>query len=368
MLNPMRRAEFTMTEQQARDFLMETRLLHLALTRPDGAPVLRTLNAAITPEWILIHGAPSGEKVQCIGRPAVAQVEETVALIPSYFLDPERACPATTFFRSVQVHGTLERIDDPHLKGQALQQIMERFQPEGGHTPISFDTPMYQNAIRGVLILGIRIASITGKAKLGQNKKPDEARKLMDQLWLRGATGDAAAIRLMFDYHPHDARPPRFSGPAGEWLYPDLTATERSTALRMLAARGNERMARDAIAGARHGAPAWVGAYDASGELVAVACAVSDGVRHAVISDIAVADGHGQGPVAAALMELLLDHPALRGAREVRLDTATPQFYRRFGFHEDASESSHAPNSTLVFRRDAAHVAHRAPQFRPSAS
>jgi nitroimidazol reductase NimA-like FMN-containing flavoprotein (pyridoxamine 5'-phosphate oxidase superfamily) len=139
-----------MTDAQARAFLREADVLHLALTRADGAPVLRTLNAAITDDWILFHGAPSGEKAQCLDRSVVVQAEQIVCSVPSYFSDPERACPATTFFRSVQVHGTLERIDDPHLKGDALQRLMERYQPEGGHVPISFDNPMYQNALRGI--------------------------------------------------------------------------------------------------------------------------------------------------------------------------------------------------------------------------
>ena len=143
----------------------------------------------MTEDWLLFHGAPAGEKVACLGRPVVVQAEQTVATIPSYFTDPEKACPATTFFRSVQVHGTLERITDPHLKGEALQRIMQRYQPEGGHVPISFDTPMYQNAIRGVLVLGVRMANVTGKAKLGQNRKPAEVADIMERLWQRGAAG-----------------------------------------------------------------------------------------------------------------------------------------------------------------------------------
>jgi nitroimidazol reductase NimA-like FMN-containing flavoprotein (pyridoxamine 5'-phosphate oxidase superfamily) len=258
----MRRLEFLMTDAQALGFLREAEVLHLAFTRPDGSPVLRTLNAAVTDEWLLFHGAPSGEKAACIGRPAVAQAEQLVATIPSYFTDPEKACPATTFFRSVQVHGTLERIEDPHVKADALQRIMQRYQPEGGYVPISFDTPMYQNAVRGVLVLGIRIQDVTGKAKLGQNKKPHEVVGIMDQLWLRGAGGDARAIALMFEYHPESVRPARFLGPNGTFLWPTLSEADVEAAVDLLENQyWTQGVPRDVLAKAQLGASAWVGAH-----------------------------------------------------------------------------------------------------------
>jgi GNAT superfamily N-acetyltransferase/nitroimidazol reductase NimA-like FMN-containing flavoprotein (pyridoxamine 5'-phosphate oxidase superfamily) len=362
----MRRPEFTMTEATARQFLREAEVLHLALTRPDGAPVLRTLNAAVTDEWLLFHGSLAGEKAQCIGRAAVVQAEQIVTSIPSYFTDPEKACPATTFFRSVQVHGTLERIDDPHLKADALQRIMLRYQPEGGYVPISFDTPMYQNAVRGVLVLGVRIESITGKAKLGQNKKPHEIADVMDRLWQRGARGDAAAVGLMFSHHPESARPSRFRGPSGSWLWPALKPSDVTAAVDLLENQYWTRdMSRAALGRAQLGASAWIGARDARGKLIATARANSDGARHAYVADVAVAPEHrGQG-LGAALVELLLDHPALRGADLVRLATADAQaFYERFGFEPEEQIQFPFPLSRLLLRRGLARreVAHGAPQ------
>lgn len=358
-----------MTEGQARQFLREAEVLHLALTRPDGAPVLRTLNAAVTDEWLLFHGSFAGEKAQCIGRPAVVQAEQIVATIPSYFTDPEKACPATTFFRSVQVHGTLERIEDPHLKADALQRIMQRYQPEGGHVPISFDTPMYQNAVRGVLVLGVRLQELTGKAKLGQNKKPHEVASVMDRLWQRGAPGDAAAVALMFQHHPETSRPARFRGPAGSWLWPALAASDATSAVDLLENQYWTRgVTRDALARAQTGATAWIGARDARGKLIATARANSDGSRHAYVADVAVApDYRGQG-LGAALVELLLDHPAVRGAALVRLATSDAQpFYERFGFQSEEQIQFPFPLARLLLRREAhgaaaAVVAHGAPQ------
>ena len=351
----MRRLEFAMTDTQALGFLREAEVLHLALTRADGSPVLRTLNAAVSDEWLLFHGAPSGEKAQCIGRPAVVQAEQIVATIPSYFTDPERACPATTFFRSVQVHGTLEKITDPHLKADALQRIMQRYQPEGRHVPISFAEPMYQNAVRGVLVLGVRLQNMTGKAKLGQNKRPEEIPSLIDNLWRRGQPGDARAVSLMFEHHPEAARPARFRGPADTWLWPTLGPRDVSDATDLLEGQYWTRgVTREVLSRALLGATAWVGARSATGKHVATARANSDGARHAYVADVAVAPDYRRQGLGEALVALLLDHPAVRGASFVRLATwDATQFYARFGFEPEEQAPSEYPVSRLVLRRAA---------------
>jgi nitroimidazol reductase NimA-like FMN-containing flavoprotein (pyridoxamine 5'-phosphate oxidase superfamily)/ribosomal protein S18 acetylase RimI-like enzyme len=349
----MRRLEFAMSDAQARAFLKQAEVLHLALTRPDGAPVLRTLNAAVTDEWLLFHGAKAGEKVQCIGRPAVVQAEEIVTSIPSYFTDPERACPATTFFRSVQVHGTLERIDDPHVKADALQRMMQRYQPEGGHAPITFDDPRYQNAIRGVLVLGVRLANVTGKAKLGQNRKPEEIASIVEQLWRRGAAGDERAIALLFEHHPESARPALFRGPEGAWLWPWLGPNDVQEAADLLEGQyWTNGVSRETSVAALLGSTAWLGARDESGRLVAIARANSDGARHAYVADVVVAPAYRGRGLGQRLVQLLLDHPRVRGAAFVRLATADAEsFYERFGFQAEEQVQFAFPMSRLLLRR-----------------
>lgn len=364
----MRRPEFAMTHAQALGFLKEAEVLHLAFTRPDGAPVLRSLNAAVTDDWLFFHGAPAGEKAQSIGRAVVVQAEQVLATIPSYFTDPEKACPATTFFRSVQAHGTLERITDPHLKAHALQLIMQRYQPEGGHVPIDFDNPLYQNAVRGVLVLGVRTAELTGKAKLGQNKQPPEVQSIMDQLWQRGAPGDPRTIALMFQHHPETSRPQRFQGPAGTWLWPTLAPADVQDAVDLLENQyWTEGVSREVLAKAQLGASVWLGARDAQGRLVATARANSDGARHAYVADVAIAPEYRGRGLGQAVVKLLLQHPGVRHADYVRLGTRDAQpFYERFGFEPEEQVQLAFPVSRLLLRRGGVKVssarAHGAPQ------
>src|SRR5687767_1957961 len=138
----MRREHFFRMERaRALEFLARAPYVHLATTTAGGDPLLRTVHGVIVGDWLCFHGAPAGEKMESIGRAVVVSWEDVVAEIPSWFIDAERACPATTYYESVQLHGVLESVDDPVFKAQALQKLMERFQPEGRHIPITADHP-----------------------------------------------------------------------------------------------------------------------------------------------------------------------------------------------------------------------------------
>src|SRR5688572_21648583 len=99
----MRREQhFRMQHDDALAMLAAAPHIHLAAVDELGAPVLRALHIVLADDAAYFHGAPAGEKLGFVGRPAVLSTEETIAEIPSYFSDPERACPATTLYRSVQ--------------------------------------------------------------------------------------------------------------------------------------------------------------------------------------------------------------------------------------------------------------------------
>src|SRR4051794_24993814 len=140
----MRRARFfAMSRGEAMELLAAAPVVHLATTTPDGAPVLRTLHPVVVDGDVCFHAAAVGEKAQSLGRAAVVSAEEVVASIPSWFVDAERACPATTLYRSVQLHGTLEAVDDRDHKARVLAGLMEKYQREGGYVPIDPAHPRF---------------------------------------------------------------------------------------------------------------------------------------------------------------------------------------------------------------------------------
>lgn len=335
----MRKQIYALPPEAARRLLADAPAVHLCTTTPDGAPVFRTLNGAVCDDTIAFHGAPVGEKSLTMGRPCVVAWDETIAQIPSYFVDPERACPATTFYRSVQVHGVLTEVTEPTRKARAMAALMAARQPEGGHVPIDADHPLYRKALEGILVFEVPLADISGKAKLGQNRTPAQLLRLMEHLWRRGEPGDLRAIELLREHNPDVPTPAFLAAPPGLTLH-CLPAPALATQAGDLLAPEywNTELTPAEIAAAHRGSPAWVAAVDADGALVATARAISDRTKRAWVYDVCVARAHRGRGLGKHVVALLLDHPAVRAARSVWLSTRDAQgLYAGFGFVDGAA-------------------------------
>ncbi len=330
----MRRMEFSWSREEAARFLAQQPVVHLAGSLEDGRPVLKTVHGVVVDGVLCFHSAPKGEKTSLLGRPVVACAEEVVAVVPSTFFDPERACPATTYYRSVQVHGELEEITDPHRKARALQGLMEKLQPEGGYTPIEATHPHYRAPVRGLLIAGVSLARMEGKAKLAQNRKPEEIRGLLASLWRRGEEGDPRAIELLREANPEAPVPEFLQAPAGASLHPWLPEALSGEAAALLeGAYWNDLFSAEEVRRAQPGSGAWVGARDERGALIATARAISDGSKIAWIYDVCVAERWRGKGLGRAVVRLLLEHPRVRHARRVFLGTRDAQgLYAGLGF------------------------------------
>jgi GNAT superfamily N-acetyltransferase/nitroimidazol reductase NimA-like FMN-containing flavoprotein (pyridoxamine 5'-phosphate oxidase superfamily) len=349
----MRRAEFAMTRDDAVALLRGAEVMHLCGVGEDGAPIFKTVHGVVVDEWLCFHSSPKGEKTSLVGRPVVATVEQTVARIPSTFLDPLRACPATTLFRSVQVHGVLEALEVPALKARALQALMDKLQPQGGYVPITEGEPLYTAQLRGLLIAGVRLDRLDGKAKLAQNRSERDRHLVEEQLWRRGDLDDPQAVELIRGANPGDAPPPFLQGPATlrGWL-PNGRALEAAHLLeRLYWNQGTFTV--DELVRAHLGSTAWVGATEGQ-RLIASARAISDGGKYAWVYDVVVADDWKGKGVGQALMRLLLDHPRVRHAKRVLLATRDAQtLYAKFGFVDrtQAAVKPHPGSTEMVLVR-----------------
>jgi nitroimidazol reductase NimA-like FMN-containing flavoprotein (pyridoxamine 5'-phosphate oxidase superfamily) len=151
---------------------------------------------------VTFHGARAGEKARCLGRAAVISAVELVAHVPSWMTHPTDACPASTLYRSVQVHGTLYEVDDPAAKAAALEALMRRWQPEGRYDPIDPSSPHYAKELRATLVFGVTMDRVDGKEKLLQNRPREETRRIVDALLERNGPGDAAAVEAIRGANP----------------------------------------------------------------------------------------------------------------------------------------------------------------------
>ena len=324
-----------MSRAESLALLARAPIVRVAGVGDHGQPVLRALNVAVLGQSLVFHGAPVGEKTEAVGREVVVSAEEIVASIPSYFVDPERACPATTLYRSVQVHGTLERVDDRETKARVLTALLDKHQPEGGFVPITHDGPLYAKVIASLLVLSVSLERMDGKAKLGQNRTPEERRRMIECLWRRGAPGDAHAVDAVVAANPDTPLPAFLVSAPGVTMQCAPRSQEDAEACAGLLADAywNDRFSRDEIIASHLASSAWVVARDQGGAIVASARAISDGCKYAWIYDVIVAKSHRGRGVGDAVVRLLLDHPAVRKARFVKLGTrdAMP-FYERMGF------------------------------------
>ncbi len=347
----MRKEIFRMSRAEATELLARAPFVRVASTNADGKPLLRALNAAIVDDRIVFHGAPVGEKTEALGRQAIVSAEEVVATVPSYFVDPERACPATTLYRSVQVHGTLDEVDDAREKARALSALMDKHQPQGGFVPIAHDHALYAKAIASLLVVSVSLEKMDGKGKLAQNRTPDEQRKIVLGLWRRGERGDAKAAFDVARANPEMPLPDFMRVPCG--LRVDVASSQRDAeacADLLRETYWNDRFSREEIVRSHLESRAWVVARDGD-RVVASVRAISDGVKYAWIYDVIVADAFRGKGVGDAIVRLLLDHPSVRGARFVKLGTRDAmEFYARMGFVESRTLPPRPYASTEMVR------------------
>ena len=333
------KAAYRAGEDDALALFARAPVIHMASVVQSGSgsgrPILRTLHGVVVDGRIAFHGGDHGDKVAVIGREAVFSAEEVVAEIPSHFINPERACPATTYYRSAMAHGVIRRVDDLERKARVLEALMERFQPEGGYVPITAGDPRYRKSVASLLIAELVPDRLSAKHKLGQNRDGRQIEKVMAGLWQRGGPGDIRAIRVLFEEHPGSPEPGFLRGPDGVVLCCAPDRRDAGRVAEILAPQyWNQGVSPEAIIRAHLGAAAWVVARDrGTGAVIATARANGDGARHAHVMDVAVIDAWRGRGVGVALMDLLLDHPALRRCANVRLQTRdAQQFYERFGF------------------------------------
>ncbi|OUM95421.1 MAG: flavin-nucleotide-binding protein [Thermobacillus sp. ZCTH02-B1] len=205
----MRREEFEVTDSgEIERFLAEASFGFLSVIRPDGRPGITPLNFVYTDGAFYFHGSRIGEKMDSIRQnPRVAfAVAREYAIIPSYFTDPELACPASAYFKSVVISGRIEVVEDVTEKAAALGALMRKLQPEGGYDPIRPDDPRYAPRLKGVAVLKLVPESVTAKFKFGQNLTDEKRAEIAGRLRERGLPLDAETTELMERYRPREPK------------------------------------------------------------------------------------------------------------------------------------------------------------------
>ncbi|WP_410771939.1 pyridoxamine 5'-phosphate oxidase family protein [Fontibacillus sp. BL9] len=201
----MRRKEFEVEDaHEIEEFLREMSFGFLGTVGEDGWSRVTPLNFAYDGHCFYFHGSLAGEKMKHLAHdPRVSfTVAKEYAIIPSYFTDPNLACPASAFFKSVMVRGRAEKVQSLEEKAVALTLFMEKLQPEGGYDPILADDPQYAGHLKSVSVFKIVPEAISGKFKFGQNMNETKFSGVVQGLETRNRDLDPETIELMKKYCP----------------------------------------------------------------------------------------------------------------------------------------------------------------------
>ncbi len=202
----MRRKEFQIDQEEELDtFLSGMSFGFLGTSDEQGHPRVTPLNFVYTKGCFYFHGSHAGGKMEAIRQQQKVcfTVADEYALIPSYFSDPQLACPATAYFKSVTAYGQAETVEDATEKAAIFSLFMKKLQPEGGYDPIDAADSRYQSRLKGVAVVRITPDEITAKFKFGQNLKAEERANVIDGLSERNGARDAETIEMMEKYCPY---------------------------------------------------------------------------------------------------------------------------------------------------------------------
>ena len=121
------------------------------------------------------------------------EVDEVLAIIPSYWVHPESAVAATAYHRTVIFECAATVSHDAAVLAAQQSRLLARYQPEGGFRPVAADDPLYRGAIGVIAAVRLAITGLQVKFKLGQNRPVAARARVVEELRRRGRRNDARA-------------------------------------------------------------------------------------------------------------------------------------------------------------------------------
>ena len=165
------------------EFLSSQQTGRIASIDDNGFPQIIPMNFVFIDDTVYIHSHIRGEKLDNIKRNQKVgfEVDKSLEFLPSYFSDPVDASLADTLYISVVIKGNASIVSDKEEKTNALNGLMEKYQPEGGYEPIRSD----MDVLKEVEVIKIVPESLRGKYKIGQNmdmkSRVDLARQILER-------------------------------------------------------------------------------------------------------------------------------------------------------------------------------------------
>lgn len=165
----------------------------------DNRPYSVPINYVKVNDEIYFHGSKKGKKMDFIKDNSFGSfsVVDDYGYIPSYFCnDKGDASPASHLFQSIIIDGSMVIVEEYDEKVNALQSLMEKYQPEGKHKHLS-DKSFYEKIVNATQVFKLVPNEIKGKVKLGQNWKQEQFDRVIDHIEQRNSEDDKRLLLVM---------------------------------------------------------------------------------------------------------------------------------------------------------------------------
>jgi len=182
-------------DEDLRAFVTQQQLGRLVTVNSEGQPHIGLYPFVFLGDRIEMHLHRNDEQLADLiaNRKCAFEVDEVLGSIPSHWVHASNAMFATAYHRTVIFECEAAVSEEGEVLAAQQQRLMQHYQPDGGHAPVTTEHAMYRGAFKEIRALTLTVRARKVKWKLGQNRKPEQLMKVIGELRQRGRPTDAAA-------------------------------------------------------------------------------------------------------------------------------------------------------------------------------
>ena len=182
-------------EDTLREFVTRQQLGRLVTVDAAGQPHIGLYPFLFLGDRIEMHLHRNDEQAADLAASGKCafEVDEVLGSIPSHWVHASNAMFATAYHRTVIFECDAVVSDVAEVLAAQQQRLMQHYQPDGGHTPVSTAHAMYRGPLREIRAVTLTVRARKVKWKLGQNRNREQLERLIGELRRRGRSTDAAA-------------------------------------------------------------------------------------------------------------------------------------------------------------------------------
>ncbi|MDE1724871.1 MAG: pyridoxamine 5'-phosphate oxidase family protein [Thaumarchaeota archaeon] len=183
------------SQEKIIEFLNQQETGRVCSIDENGYPQIIPMNFVYTNGSIYMHSHPRGEKLENITRNSKVgfEVDQSLEFLPSYFTSSTDASQADTLYISVVIKGNATIVSNPKEKTMALNELMKKYQPEGGYEELTHD----MKVVEEVAIIKIIPVTMRGKYKIGQHMDKKTRLEIAKKILERNSPNAKHTVNIM---------------------------------------------------------------------------------------------------------------------------------------------------------------------------